>query len=538
MTQPTDVATPVSDTPGGLLQHRAAIEPDKVALDYPGHGKTLTYAEWDRESTALARSLLDLGLEKGDRIALLAENRVEWSVVQMGAARAGLVLVPINTHSRSEDLHHALSQSQSRALVLTESFRTNEFLALVDTIRDRLPDLEHSIVIAGTTAAAAPRVSLKDLIENGSRSTTLLPEVVGDDAAVIIYTSGTTGRPKGVVLRHAAVMADGRAVFERLEVVASDVVTSIVPMFHSASFCAALPGCLATGATYVGIDAFEPVEMMKVIQSRRCTVHIAVPTTMRAILQHPRRKDFDLSSLRVATCGGADTDPEMLKDCIREFPVANVVQGYGLTEASALVTLARLGPEQDMTTAGPPLPGYQVRIAATETGEILPAGVSGEVQVLTENRMTEYFRLPDATAANFTVDGWLKTGDLGEQTPTGELRLTGGRIKDMIIRGGENIYPAEIENTLSQHPQVNQVAVFALPDPQLGEIVATALTCEGNPSPEDLKEFCGERIARYKVPAVYYIVNEFPMTSSGKIRKIELRAQAQAGTLTPLTGER
>jgi fatty-acyl-CoA synthase len=536
MPRPAELAAEVSDTPGALLDLRSRLDPHGVALDYPGHGRQLTFAQWDRESSALGKALLELGLTRGDRVALLAENRVEWSLVQMAVARAGLVLVPVNTHSRSEDLHHVLAQSESRCLVLTESFRSNAFLDLVDGVRERLPDLEHTVVIGGSRKPGTGRESLEDLIAAGSRSLAELPEVRGDDPAVIIYTSGTTGRPKGVVLRHAAVMANGRAVFERLGVDASDVVTSIVPMFHSASFCAALPGCLATGASYVGLDAFDAVEMMQVIQSRRVTVHIAVPTTLRAMLQHPRRKEFDLSSLRVATCGGADTDPEMLAACIAEFPLPGLVQGYGLTEASALVTLAAPEPGRDLTTAGLPLPGYEVRIASVDTGEILPVGVTGEVQVRTPNRMTEYFRLPEATEAAFTADGWLKTGDLGELTSDGELRLTGGRLKDMIIRGGENIYPAEVENTLLRHPQVLGAAVFGIPDPALGEIVAAAIVCDGDPTAEELSRFCAEQIARFKAPSTFFRVADFPLTPSGKIRKSVLRERALSGVLSSMSG--
>jgi fatty-acyl-CoA synthase len=531
------VSSPASSSfvAGDVLTQRVAVSGDVVALEYPAHGTQLTYAQWRDQSLALARALLDLGLEKGDRVALLSENRVEWSVVQMATALAGFVLVPVNTHSRSEDLHHALDQSQSRALLLTESFRSNSFLDLVDSVRDRLSHLEHTVLIGGSPDSPWP--SLDDLVAAGSRSTAELPPVVGDDPAVIIYTSGTTGRPKGVVLRHSAVVADGRALFDRLEASSDDVVTSIVPMFHSASYCGAVSGSLVAGARYVGIDAFDPVGMMEIIESHRVTLHLSVPTTLRAMLQHPRLKEFDLTSLRVVACGGAGADPEMIAACSREFGVPFVTPSYGLSEAAGVVTQARPTRDPDTTTAGPPLEGYQLRIVSPETGEVLPPLVSGEVQVLSANVMVEYFRLPEATAENFTEDGWLKTGDLGELTPDGQLRMTGGRLKDMIIRGGENIYPVEIENTLMQHPQVTGVAVFALPDTYLGEIVAAAVTCVGRPSPDELAAFCSERIARYKVPAVFYAVDEFPLTASGKIRKTELRTQAQAGSLFVIEGE-
>jgi fatty-acyl-CoA synthase len=377
---------------------------------------------------------------------------------------------------------------------------------------------------------------LEDLITAGSRSAAELPEVKASDPVVIMYTSGTTGRPKGVVLTHSAILANGRAVFERMEVTGADVVTSIAPLFHAASFCTALPGCLATGATYIGMEAFDPVEMMEVIQSQRVTVHLAVPTTMRAILQSPRRSEFDLTSLRVVACGGADNDPELLRECAREFPIPHVLQAYGLTEASGLMTVSRLDPEQDPRSVGFPVTGYEVRIVSEKSGEVLPPHSSGEIQIRSAHTLREYFRLPAATEETFTEDGWLKTGDLGELTEEGELRMSGGRLKDMIIRGGENISPAEIENVIARHSLVTEVAVFGLPDAQYGEIVAAALICKSRITPDELREFCSERIARFKTPERFYVVERFPLTPSGKIRKVDLRAQALAGELT-LLGE-
>lgn len=532
----TELDVAVARTPGDLLRHRARHDGGSVALAFPRHGTTMTFADWDAQADDLGRALIDLGLARGDRVGLLAENRVEWPVVQVAVARAGLVLVPANTHSRSEDLHHVLAQSGVRCVVLTESFRSGMFLKLVESLRERLPQLEHVVVIGSSHTPVGGHRHFDELVTAGSRSAVALPDVLGDDPAVLIYTSGTTGQPKGAVLSHGAVSTNGRLVFERLGVDATDVVTSIVPMFHSASFCMAVPGCLATGARFVGLDAFDPVEMMRVIETERASVHIAVPTTLRAMLQHPRRGEFDLSSLRVGTCGGADTDPELLAACIAEFPFPGLVQMYGLTEAAAIVTCPPPFAGRDLTTAGTPLPGYEVRIASADTDEVLPSGTTGEVQVRTRLRMTEYFRLPEATEAAFTTDGWLRTGDLGELTAAGELRLTGGRLKDMIIRGGENVYPVEVENTLLRHPRVREAAVFGLPDQGLGEIVAAAVVCDGNPTAAELTAFCTERLARFKAPTVYFEVEAFPLTPNGKIRKTVLRECSLSGMLTPLDG--
>ena len=521
-----------AETPAAALERRAHHSPLAVALDFPQDRRQATYAEWDRAATALARSLLDLGLVRGDRVGLLAENRLEWPIVEIGVARAGLVLVPLNTHLRRDDLRYCLEQSQARMVVLTERFRSNPFLELVREVRAELTQLEHLVLISDGDHPDC--LSLSSLVLRDSDRS--LPTASGDDACAIIYTSGTTGRPKGAVLSHRAVIANGRLVFARLGITEADKVTSIVPMFHSASFCTAIPGCLATGASYVGVSAFDPVDMMRVIEQSRATVHIGVPTTLRAILNHPQRPDFDLSSLRVGTCGGADTDPQLLNDCAAAFPIPGLVQVYGLTEASALATCPAPGDPRRFDTAGAPLPGYDIRVVSTITGQRVSAGAPGEIQIRTKYRMAEYFRMPEATAETFTDDGWLRTGDIGALTETGELMLTGGRLKDIIIRGGENIYPVEIENVLLQHSAVRQVAVFGRPHPELGEIVAAAVVCDPGATEHDLTAFCKARLARYKVPSVFFAVDQFPLTASGKVRKIELRRMAQSGELR-LLGE-
>jgi len=328
-------------------------------------------------------------------------------------------------------------------------------------------------------------------------------------------------------------------VFRRLEVTADDVVTSIVPMFHSASFCTTLPGCLAVGAAYAGLEVFDPVEMMRLIEDRRSTVHVGVPVTFRAMLNHPRRSEFDLSSLRVATCGGDDSDPHLLEECARAYPVPGLVQGYGLTEVHALATCA--GPSEDsrFATAGKPLPGYEIRIAPIGGDESTTAPIGdevGEVQIRTRYRMIEYFDMEAETEATFTADGWLRSGDVGRLTADGDLVLTGARIKDMIIRGGENIYPAEIEAVLHGHAGVHEVSVFGVPDDDLGEVVVAAVVCDPSVTSAELTAFCAERLSRFKVPTAFFAVSEMPLTASGKIRKVELRRQAVEGSLEHLAG--
>jgi fatty-acyl-CoA synthase len=340
-------------------------------------------------------------------------------------------------------------------------------------------------------------------------------------------------------LTHEGVMANGREVFRRLGVTAEDVVTAIIPMFHGGSFCTTIPGCVATGAAYAGLEVFDPVEMMRLIEDRRSTVHVGVPTTFRTMLNHPRRSEFDLSSLRVGTCGGADSDPHMLEECARAYPVPGLVQGYGLTEVHGLATCPVPSEDARFATAGKPLPGYEVRIAplSGDQSTAAPTGDEvGEVQIRARYRMIGYFDMEAEMEAAFTADGWLRSGDVGRLTADGDLVLTGTRIKDMIIRGGENLYPAEIEAVLHRHAGVNEVAVFGFPDDDLGEVVVAAVVCDPSVTSAELTAFCAERLSRFKVPTAFFAVSEMPLTASGKVRKVDLRRQAVEGSLKHLGG--
>lgn len=328
-------------------------------------------------------------------------------------------------------------------------------------------------------------------------------------------------------------MADGRAVFSRLKIGSDDRITSIVPMFHSASFCVAIPGCLAVGATFLGLEAFDAVEMFNIIERYRATVHIAVPTSLRMMLEHPRRSDFDLSSLRVGTCGGADVEPELLRRCAVEFPIPGLVQAYGLTESTGLAFCPEPDDPDRFETAGRPLPEYSVRIVDAESGAILSHDAIGEVQIKSPSIMRCYFANEGETRKTIDADGWLKTGDLGQIRKDGKLVLSGGRLKDMIIRGGENIYPAEVERILLSHPAVSEVAVFGIKDDHFGEIVAAAVR-GGKVTAAELGDHCASRIAKYKIPARYFRAAAFPLTPSGKIRKVALKELVADGKLDKL----
>lgn len=518
-------------TPGDALAHQADARGGREALAFPETGARLTWAEWHEASAALARAMLDLGFRPGDRVALLAESRIEWPAVQMATAMAGCVLVPLNTHYRRDDLAYALGHAKPRGLFLSRAFRGNPYLENVRAVRGSVPELKTPVLLDGAEEDCA---GYAELLEAGRDSRTALPEVDPDSVGSLQYTSGTTGFPKGALLTHAGTMANAWGISGRLRVTEEDRWTSIIPLFHCAGCIMCILGTVQRGSAYVGVSSFDPAAMFRIVEEERCTMLSGVPTSYVAMLDHPARGDRDLSTLRAGTCGGADTDPALLARCAEEFPIPGVVQVYGQTEASTLIALADCAAPERFETCGPPLPGAEVRIADAVTGRELPAGEIGQIETAGPMVMRGYFDNPDATAETVGPDGWMKTGDLGYLTPEGNLVVAGGRLRDMIIRGGENIYPVEIENLLRAHPEVTDIAVFGMPDDYYGEIVAAAAIGGEDLAPEKLGRFCEGRIARFKVPARWFRVGSFPLTASGKIRKTELREMAAAGALDAL----
>lgn len=518
-------------TPFAALADWAARDGAREALAFPLADARMSFAAWHADAAALARTLLARGVGPGDPVALLAENRIEWPLVQLAAAAMGGVLVPLNTHYRSEDLADALRRSRSRALFLSPRFRSNAYRDMVATLRPGLPDLG---LVVSLDEAGPGEESLSGLLGEGRVSSVPLPEVSPDAAASLQYTSGTTGRPKGALLSHRGMLENAWQTGRRLGLGPADRTTSIIPLFHCAGCIMGVLTCLQNGAAYVGVPGFDAETMFRVIEGERCTALSGVPTSYLAMLQHPERAAYDLSTLRTGTCGGADCNPEILAACARDFPMPGLVQVYGQTESSTLIAMSDRRDPDRVSDAGRPLDGYEVRITDPETGGPRPLGTIGQIEARGVMTMIGYHEDPGATAETLTPDGWLRTGDLGFLNEAGRLTIAGGRLRDMIIRGGENVYPAEIENTLVQHPAVAEAAVFALPDAYYGEIVGAALRLRAPVAGADLAAHCGARIARFKVPARWFRVEAFPLTSSGKIRKVELRAWAAEGRLEEL----
>jgi fatty-acyl-CoA synthase len=505
------------DHPWPALEHAAARWPEADALVFPHQSKRLSFAQWLSAARGMAQVLSQHGVKSGDHVALIAENRWEWPVMQMACAAIGAVFVPLNSHYRRDDLAYALLQSRAKLLICSRHYRGNPFLDNVRQLRSKLSELAHVICLddielpLGGTFAATPQ-----------------------PLGALLYTSGTTGFAKGAMLSHRAMMMNARETAKRLDVQAGDRWTSIIPLFHCAGCIMNIQGCLQSGAAYVGVPSFDPETMFQVIESERCTHLSGVPTSYLAMLDHPARKAHDLSSLKGGSCGGADANPDILRRCAEEFPMPGLAQVYGQTEGATLFTCPSHNDQSRWETAGLALPGYELRIVHPETLALLPAGEIGEIQARGPMIMEEYFEMTVATAETIIDGGWLRSGDLGYLRDDGRLVVAGGRLRDMIIRGGENIYPAEIEAILLAHHAVAQVAIFGVADDYYGEAVAAAVTLASAASAAELAAACDGRIAKFKVPAVFYRIKQFPLTASGKIRKTELREMAANGELEAL----
>ncbi|AMR80709.1 AMP-binding protein [Cupriavidus nantongensis] len=525
-----DTSVPVLDmTTGDALRAAALRHPHRTALvevAAPGQpsltgaastARRWTYDELMRDAERCARWLLTR-FEPGERVCLWAPNVPEWVILQYGAALAGLVLVTANPGLRAAELRYVLTQSQASGLLHTAEFRGTNMSAIAgevaDCVRERfcLSDWHGEVLTCSSTAE--------------------LPTVLPTDPAQIQYTSGTTGQPKGALLHHRGLVTNAAYVAARAGMNGS-ILMSPMPLFHTAGAVLSSLGAITTGSTYVLPLMFEPELVLTAIARERCEFLFGVPTMLIAMLEHPRRGDVDLRSLKVASSGGAPVPPELLRRIEREFG-CDLITVYGQTEASPIICQSSPADSQEdkANTAGYPLPQVEVRIADPADGAIVATGQEGEIQARGYQCMLGYFNMPEATAAAVSADGWLRTGDLGTMDERGYLRVT-GRLKDMIIRGGENIYPAEVEARLIEHPAVAMAAVFGLPDEKWGEVVAVAIRLRegGKPEPDALRDFLRLQLAPHKIPTRWFCCSEFPMTGSGKIQKFRLRELAEAGGL-------
>ena len=524
-------------TVGRLLTELARAQPQREALVYTHRSRRMTFAELEAEARVIARGLMALGVERGERVALWATNVPEWVVLQFALAKIGAVLVTVNTSLRAHEVEYLLRQSEAATLITIPGFRDLDYLSILDQV-GRPATLRRVVVIG----EAGPRRG-EDLIPYErvrDAAVTVTNEALDaceqhvqlDDLINMQYTSGTTGFPKGVMLSSRNIVNNAYWLGAGLGYTPDDRLCLCVPLFHCFGCVIGVLGAYTHGATLCVVESFEARKVLETVAQERCTALYGVPTMFLAELEDPEFARFDLSSLRTGVMAGALCPEALMKRVMREMHLEEITIAYGLTEASPGIThtLRDDTLERRTQTVGKVLPEMDVQIVDPATRVPVPTRTPGELCVRGYNVMLGYYNNPEATAAAIGRDGWLRTGDQATIDEDGYVRIT-GRIKDLIIRGGENISPKEVEDLVREHPCVSDVSVYGIASEFFGEEVAASVRLKPGASAkaEDIVRFCEPRIAKFKVPRHVRFVTEFPLTASGKIQKFKLRQEHEKG---------
>jgi fatty-acyl-CoA synthase len=511
----------LGETIGANLDRTVARVPDREALVSRHQDVRWTYAELAERVDRLARALLASGLQKGDRVGVWSPNGAEWILVQYATAKAGIVLVNVNPAYRTSELEYALNQSGCRRLFAATTFKTSDYRAIVEEVAPRCPALEETVFF-GTP-------EWEELAAGTDRDVEL-PALDFNEPINIQYTSGTTGFPKGATLSHHNILNNGYFVAEYCRFTEADRVCIPVPFYHCFGMVMGNLGSTSHGACMViPAPAFEAEATLEAVAEERCTALYGVPTMFIAELGHPRFEEFDLSSLRTGIMAGSPCPVEVMRQVMDRMHMADVTICYGMTETSPVST--QTGADDDVEhrvgTVGRVHPHVEIRVADPETGLTLGHDEPGELCTRGYSVMLGYWDDPERTAEAIDAARWMHTGDLAVMDADGYVRIV-GRSKDMIIRGGENVYPREIEEFLYTHPDVADVQVIGVPDERFGEeIMAWVQLREGaEADPDALQEFCRASIAHYKVPRYWKVVDSFPMTITGKVQKYKMRETA------------
>ncbi|TCK27572.1 AMP-binding protein [Pseudonocardia endophytica] len=516
----------LGDTIGDNFDRTVAAVPDRDALVEVPTGRRWTYAQLRSDVDALALGLLDTGVAKGDRVGIWAPNMAEWTLLQYASAKLGAILVNINPSYRTHELEFVLNQAGVSVLVSAREFKTSNYEQMIADVRGKCPDLR-SVVLIGSDEwnglldagrAGDPAV----LAERQASLTT-------DDPINIQYTSGTTGFPKGATLSHHNILNNGYFLGRILGYTSDDRVCIPVPFYHCFGMVMGNLGCTSNGSTMViPAQGFDPEATLRAVAQERCTSLYGVPTMFIAELNAPTFADHDVSSLRTGIMAGSPCPVEVMKQVVDRMGMAEVTIAYGMTETSPVSTQTRRDDSLELrvSTVGRVLPHLEVKIVDPETGLTVPRGEPGELCTRGYSVMLGYWNEPDKTAEAIDPARWMHTGDLGVMDDDGYVNIT-GRIKDMVIRGGENVYPREIEEFLHTHPDILDAQVVGVPDVKYGEeLCAWVIQREGS-TPLDadaVREFATGKLAHYKIPRYVMVVDEFPMTVTGKVRKVEMRA--------------
>jgi fatty-acyl-CoA synthase len=514
----------LSETIGENLRQAASRWPDTDAVVDLAQGVRYTYGEFDAAVDQLARALLGAGMAKGDRAAIWAPNCSEWVLLQYATARVGVILVNMNPAYRAFELQYALKQSGSRTLFAVPAFKTSDYRSIIDSVRDELPELER-VVFLGTedwTQLLGEEVEEAALHQRAA-------ELSFDDPINIQYTSGTTGSPKGATLTHRNILNNGFFVGEGCRYRQGDRVCIPVPFYHCFGMVMGNLACTSHGATIViPSPSFEPAAALRAVSEERCTSLLGVPTMFIAELALPDFANYDLSSLRTGIMAGSPCPTEVMRRCINDMHMTEVTICYGMTETSPVSTQTAADDPLDkrVGTVGRVHPHVEVKIIDPD-GHVVARGVKGEFCTRVYSVMLGYWENITMTAMAIDEAGWMHSGDLATMDEDGYVDIC-GRIKDLIIRGGENVYPREIEEFLYLHPDIIDVQVIGVPDAHYGEeIMAWVVVRDGAAMDADvLQDFCREKIAHHKIPRYVNVVTEFPMTVTGKARKVEMRARS------------
>ncbi|MFO1197491.1 MAG: AMP-binding protein [Burkholderiaceae bacterium] len=521
---------PVLDiTLGEQLARAARRAPQRVALiagvPDPAARRQWTYAELHREALRTARALCTR-FRPGERVAVWAPNVPEWIMLEFGAALAGLVLVTVNPGFRPREVEYVLKQSRAAGVFVVPSFRGNPMLDTVREVAGNCPELREIVALDRWDAFAAA----------GDDEAIALPAVRPADPVMIQYTSGTTGFPKGALLHHRGLVNNGAHTAELMGMTEGSTYLTTMPLFHTGGCVLCVLGSVAKAATQVLVEAFDPGLVLELFETYRVNAMLGVPTMLVAMMEHPSFASTDLSSTQ-AICSGGSTVPAALVRKLEDQLGAPFTIVFGQTESSPVSSMTRPGDSTDdkANTIGLPMPHVEVKIVDPATGRTLAPGEVGEYCTRGYHVMHGYFENPDATAAAIDADGWLHTGDLCAMDARGYCTVE-GRLKDMIIRGGENIYPRELEELLFRHPAVGEIAVIGLPDDKWGEVVAAFV----RPAPgaqvdrDALVEYLRAQVAPHKIPRHWFALDAFPMTGSGKIQKFRLREMWKAGEVAEI----
>lgn len=518
----------LGDTIGENLDRTVRRFPGRDALVDMASGRRWTYREFAADVDALALGLLDLGIVKGDRVGIWAPNRAEWTLVQYATARIGAILVTVNPAYRSHELEYVVRQSGIRLLVAADRFRTSDYAAMIEEVAPRCAALEFVALLDGDLwNSLLERGRSGDRAELRRAQAALSP----DDPVNIQYTSGTTGFPKGATLSHHNILNNAFFVGELCRYTELDRVCVPVPFYHCFGMVMGNLACTSHGAAMViPAPAFEPAATLAAVEAESCTSLYGVPTMFIAELAHPDFERYDLSSLRTGIMAGSPCPVEVMKEVIDRMGMREVSICYGMTETSPVSTQTRVDDsvERRVSTVGRVGPHLEVKVVDPATGRTVPRGQPGELCTRGYSVMLGYWDQPERTAEAVDAARWMHTGDLAVMDDDGYLSIT-GRIKDMVIRGGENLYPREIEEFLHAHPDVLDVQVIGVPDPKYGEELMAWVRMREGAEPltaAAVRAYCEGRLAHFKIPRYVHVVEEFPMTVTGKIRKIEMREMA------------